>query len=350
MNLNDLSEEKLNELEKYLNCEIGRREPEIQILFQHLRNGKLKNKNVDTDALDFVYNGLTNLVENWMSGEKQQEEPMFAAVNQGVDLKSLFARNCVFRYEGNQDLGRHVEQLLSQNNFPKRSGPIKISGTQKPNPKFIRDGFIYLLRGAEAGQMSGFFAYPYCQLRMNLQEYCRRNPHLTPNSMLEKHSQIGKGYFISATTKLPLTTKFCHKVGDKAGSVYILKMKPEEVYRLKPHKPDLVPQFMDLQEFNEEEYIIPDYVVPNELVKEFEYTDYRGVFQYLKEVIGLNITPQDVGFSGDIEREKAENIKKEDFFREVEEKIVADWEKGNYGKMFATIMEEFSKQTDNEGR
>ena len=127
-------------------------------------------------------------------------------------------------------------------------------------------------------------------------------------------------------------------------------MKLDDVYRLEPHKPLLIPDFMDLEQFNEEEYVIPDYVMPNELLKEFEYTDYKGVFHYLTETVGLDITPQDIGFSGDIEREAVENIKTEDFLREVEEKIVDDWEKQNYAKAFDTIMKEFSKKMDGEER
>lgn len=198
--------------------------------------------------------------------------------------------------------------------------------------------------------MSGFFAYPYCQSKLNLEEYCKRNPHTTPDTLLEEHGQNGKGYFISATTKLPLTTKFCHKVGCKSGSIYILKMKPEDTYRLPPHKPEFLPAFINAEEFNEEEYVVPDYIMPNEVLEEFEYTDYMGAYKYLKEEIGLKITSQDVGFSRDIEKEKNKFIKEGDFCRETEQKIIKDWKNNNFGKMFETLIKEFDKKIEDDER
>lgn len=351
MNLNDLSDSNLIELENYINNKIGKKQPEIKILFKDLKDGKLKNKNVDTDALDFIYDGLSDIVESWINKDKNEELKSTVPIGEySSQLKNLFERNLEFQYEENNKLQDDVVELLSKNNYPQRSKNIKLSGTQRPNEKFIKDGFIYLLRGAECGQMSGFFAYPYCQYKLNLEEYCKRNPGFTPNSALDKHSQIGKGYFISATTKLPLTTKFCHKVGNKAGSIYVLKMRLGEVYRLKAHTIPFMPNFINPEDFNEEEYVIPDYIMPNELLKEFEYTDYIGVYKYLTEVIGLNITPQDIGFLKDIEQEADRYIKDENFNRETEEKIIDDWEKQDYGKVFETIIKEFRKKIDGDER
>lgn len=351
MNLNDLSESNLIELENYINNKIGKCQPEIQILFKDLKNGKLKNKNVDSDALDFIYDGLADIVESWINKDKDKKiESTLTIVEYSSELRYLFERSLEFHQEENNKLQDGVVELLSKNNYPQRSKNIKLSGTQKPNEKFIKDGFIYLLRGAEHGQMSGFFAYPYCQYKLNLEEYCKRNPGFTPNVALDRHSQIGKGYFISATTKLPLTTKFCHKVGNKTGSIYILKIRIDEVYRLKAHTIPFIPDFIEQEEFNEEEYVIPDYIMPNELLKEFEYTDYIGVYNYLTEVIGLNITPQDIGFLRNIEQEKDKLIKEGNFNRETEEKIIDDWKKQDYGKVFETIIKEFSKKFDGDER
>lgn len=351
MNLNDLSENELNELENYINKKVKKKKPEIVILFNDLRTGKLKNRNVDSDALDFVYDGLTELVESWTKLSKTLNKNIkLITLEDASNLEQLFKRSLKFNCEENSHMQEVVKKLLEQNNYPKRSKKIKISGVQEPNEKFIKDGFIYLFRGAEAGQMSGFFAYPYCQSKLNLEEYCKRNPCTTPDDILEEHGQIGNGYFISATTKLPLTTKFCYKVGDKSGSIYILKMKLEEIYRLPPHKPKFLPDFINAENFNEEEYVIPDYVMPNELVEEFEYTDYMGVYRYLTEVIGLKITPQDIGFSENIEKEKNKFVEEGDFFRETEEKIIEDWKNNDFGKMFETLIKEFDKKIDSDER
>lgn len=351
MNLNDLSENELNELESYINKKIGKKEPEIVILFNDLRTGKLKNKNVDSDALNFVYDGLTELVELWTRQSKTfNKDIKMTSTENSSNLEQLFKRNLKFNCEENNNMQDVVKKLLEQNNYPERSKKIKISGVQEPNEKFIKDGFIYLFRGAEAGQMSGFFAYSYCQLKLNLEEYCKRNPNTTPDAILEEYSQIGKGYFISATTKLPLTTKFCHKTGNGSGSIYILKMKLENIYRLTPNKPEFLPDFINPEDFNEEEYVVPDYVMPNELLEEFEYTDYMGVYKYLTEVIGLKITPQDIGFSENIEKEKNKFIKEGNFLRETEEKIIEDWKNNNFGKMFETLIKEFGKKIDDNER
>lgn len=351
MNLNNLSENELNGLENYINEKIGKKEPEITILFNDLRNGKLKNRNVDSDALNFIYDGLTELVEEWISlSTNLIKDEKITNIKIPEDLEQLFKRDTKFKCEDGNNIQDTVKRLLEKNNYPKRSKRIKISGIQELNEKFVKDGYIYLLRGAEAGQMSGFFAYPYCQSKINLEEYLKRYSTKTVEKLLEKHGEIGKGYFISATTKLPLTTKFCHKVGNESGSIYILKMKPEDVYRLPPHKLEFLPTFMNAEDFNEEEYVTPDYIMPNELVEEFEYTDYIGVYKYLTEVIGLKITLQDIGFSESIEKEKDYFIKEGDFLRETEEKIVDDWKNNNFGKMFETLTKEFSKKIEENER
>ena len=351
MNLNDLSESDLNELENYINSKIGKSKTEIKILFRDLRSGKLKNKNVDTDALDFVYDGLTSIVESWINRDRTfQTNNSFSKLELSNDLKILFERKLQLGNLTSNTLQESVEKLLSKNNYPKRSKSIILPRTREPNKRFVKDGYLYLLRGAEYGQMSGFFSYLYCQLKLNLEEYCKKNVNLTPIHILEKHSEMGKGYFISATTKLPTTTKFAHRVGEKNGSIYILKLKPNEVFALETHKPLFVPNFMDLETFNEEEYVIPDYVMPSEILKEFEYTDYSGVFRYLTETIGLDITPQDVGFAESIESEKEKYIKEGDFVRQTEEKYFADWEKKDYDKVIETMFQEISKRYNESGR
>lgn len=345
MNLNDLSQKDLSELENYITTTLGSIKPEIKLLFQDLKNGKLKNRNVDTDALDFVYDGLSNIVDTWINKSKVSSSNIISSSPPISNaLSSLFDRTSIFQNEEGVSLQDHVENLLLQNNYPKRSKHITLSQTQKLNSKFVKDNFIYLLRGAEVGQMSGFFSYQYCRTKLNLEQYCQANPLFTPNTAFNEHSQIGQGYFISATTKLPLTTKFCHKVGNQSGSIYILKVPVNEVFRLLPHKPAFLPPFINPEDFNEEEYVIPDYIMPNELLKEFEYTDYLGVFQYLTKNIGLHITPQDVGFSESIEQEKDHYLKEGDFFRETEEKMMIDWKKQNYKGALETVFQEFNKK------
>ena len=47
--------------------------------------------------------------------------------------------------------------------------------------------------------------------------------------------------------------------------------------------------------FNEEEYLIPDCVFPNEIVQKFKYYEHRKIFNYLTKELGLSISHQDIG-------------------------------------------------------
>ena len=64
MNLNNLSGNDLNKLEKYINERIGKKEPEISILFRDLRNGKF-TYDKEIDKVCFVIDrDPQNLSEN----------------------------------------------------------------------------------------------------------------------------------------------------------------------------------------------------------------------------------------------------------------------------------------------
>lgn len=85
-NLNDLTKKEMIELEKYV---LQRNDAiEIKVFFESLKNGKLKNKNVDIDVLDFVYKGLSNLVENYL---KEQEDSIEQKTN--VEMQTEFSKS-----------------------------------------------------------------------------------------------------------------------------------------------------------------------------------------------------------------------------------------------------------------
>lgn len=64
-NLNLLTKEELEELEKYVKRNITKSSKDVDKLFEDLKAGRLKNRNIDVDALDFVCEGLSDIVENW---------------------------------------------------------------------------------------------------------------------------------------------------------------------------------------------------------------------------------------------------------------------------------------------
>lgn len=354
MNLNNLSAKELQDLENYIYQNITKKDIAIETLFQDLKKGNLKNKNVDTDALDFIYEGLTELFEKWNEQYMEQQPANF---ENPKDIKALFRRTLTFsQNKSSHELQNRVTEILKQNEYPKRSENLFFKNTIMPNSKFVKDDFIYLLRGAEAGQLSGFFSYPYCKNKMNLETYCKLQK-LSPDHLLEKHSIDGKGYFISATTKLPFTTHFANEVktenGLQNGSIYIIKINKRHAFRRVPYLSQFdnpLAPLVKLEDLDEDEYFIPDYIMPNELLKEFEYTDYIGVFKYLTETIGLPITTQDLGIQGDIEKVTKEYIKSGDFVRKTEAKISEAWKNKNYEEVFYTTLQELSKKFEESER
>ena len=120
-NLNDLTNEEMIKLEKYVlqkNNAI-----EIKIFFESLKNGKLKNKNVDIDVLDFVYEGLSELVEDYI---KKQKNPNEQKTN--IEMQTEFKQSL------------------------KRSTNLSFKKQLKSNNKFILGDYIILLHGDKKNQ------------------------------------------------------------------------------------------------------------------------------------------------------------------------------------------------------
>lgn len=68
--------------------------------------------------------------------------------------------------------------------------------------------------------------------------------------------------------------------------------------------------------FNEEEYLIPDCVFPDEIMQEFKCYEHRKVFDYLTKQLGLSITPQDIGLPEVSERfERIKKQEDEEYFK-----------------------------------
>ena len=68
--------------------------------------------------------------------------------------------------------------------------------------------------------------------------------------------------------------------------------------------------------FNEEEYLIPDCVFPDEIMKEFKCYEHRKIFNYLTKQLGLSITPQDIGLPEISERfERIKRHKDEEYLK-----------------------------------
>lgn len=71
--INDLSKEQISNLEKY--ALLRNKAPEIQAFFTSLKSGKLKDKTIDIDALDFVCDGLSELIEDGLQQLSRKSIP-----------------------------------------------------------------------------------------------------------------------------------------------------------------------------------------------------------------------------------------------------------------------------------
>lgn len=210
-NLNDLTKKEMIELEKYV---LQRNDAiEIKVFFESLKNGKLKNKNVDIDALDFVYEGLSNLVENYL---KEQEDSIEQKAN--VEIPTEFWQSL------------------------KRSENLSFKQQLKSNNKFILGDYIILLHGDQRNQI-GLYTNFSVQEGINLSEYLSKHKDTNLDELAYVHSIKGKGRFISATTSLVCAEQFATEYND--GSIYVIKIKKENAYRVKSAIDDFVAQTYD---------------------------------------------------------------------------------------------------------
>lgn len=189
------------------------------------------------------------------------------------------------------------DQSLILRGYPKRSQHLERYAdlgidAKKLNSKFIKDGYIYLLRGAKHGQDSGFYS----------REYSNKNTleslYLDPNSVAEAQSINGNTPFISVTTDFYMAASFSN-----LERIYIVKVPIEDVYT-----------FFQNESLREEEYMIPDYISAEEIICSFRYDKFKQIYYFLKKEIGLDINPRDLGQLKDIDVVDMERIKSEMIF------------------------------------
>lgn len=204
-----------------------------------------------------------------------------------INLDNLFNPNLI--YSGQADL------VLK--NYPNRSKNLeKFAKTginaKDLNNKFIKNGYMYLLRGAKNGQESGFYSEAYS--KKNTIE----SLGLDPNNVAYAQVLNGNTPFISATTDIYTAASFAQNEG-----IYILKVSIEDVYT-----------FYSFEELMEKEYMIPDFISCQEIVRSFRYNKFKQIYNYLIHEAELSINPEDLG--ANIEEINFPNIQK------IEDKII----------------------------
>lgn len=132
---------------------------------------------------------------------------------------------------------------------------------------------MYLLRGAKNSQESGFYSG----------EYAKKNTieslELDPNNVAYAQVLNGNTPFISATTDIYTAASFSQKE-----RIYVLKIPISDVYT-----------FYSIDELKEKEYMIPDFISYQEIVRSFRYNKFKQIYNYLINEVGLKITPEDLG-------------------------------------------------------
>ncbi len=192
--------------------------------------------------------------------------------------EKLFNPN--YTFTGNSDA--ILKDYPSRSRNLEQYAPYGIN-VKELNPKFIKDGYMYLLRGAKVGQDAGFYSKAYA--KKNTIESLRLDPNLVANAQ----RMNGNTPFISATTDIYVAASFSNYE-----RIYVLKIPVLDVYTFSEPEDTL---FLDLME---EEYMIPDYISKEEIIQSFRYDKFKQIFNLLTKEIGLNITPEDLGEKEDI--------------------------------------------------
>lgn len=191
-----------------------------------------------------------------MNKEQGAKEKLF-------DSSKIFTGNVKSILKGYPPRSKHLEEKMG-----------KEENAKDLDSKFIKEGNMYLLRGAKVGQETGFYTKTYRK------KETIESKNMDPCRVAEAHGLLGDTSFISATTSLLTAATFAN--GQR---IYILKMPVEDVYRFHG-------RFSFLEE---SEYLIPDFIAQEEIIASYRYNKLRQVYNYLTKQVGLEVTPEEMG-------------------------------------------------------
>lgn len=186
------------------------------------------------------------------------------------------------------------------------------------NPKFIKDGFVYLLRGDHPNlDKKGFYARTYGYGKLSTKQLAEQlggsdevgyalygdERYLTvakPSSdnkaeqLAYLQSAKGGSSFISTTTSIPCAEAGTGNVPDAAEQLQY------EIYVLKiPIDSAINSNTENFYGMEEDEVLVPDYVSRKEIVVKFPRGKTEEVYQYLHDLLG--ITKEDLKIQGKTE-------------------------------------------------
>jgi hypothetical protein len=227
----------------------------------------------------------------------------YTNVQKNKQLMSLFERT------SSSGLTKEaVDSLLKQNRYPQRSKiqSLNFGNWKKPlDQKFIKDGYIYLMRGDHKDlENDGFYSRPYGYGKLTTEElskqlkspnevgfflyndknYLKAKPEskTVAEQLAYMQSSIGGSSFVSATTNLA-----CAQAG--TGNQPSAKEKENtEIYILKiPVEDAIASDTGNHFGLEENEILIPDFVSPLEIIAKFDRNDTQGVYGFFEKELGL---------------------------------------------------------------
>ncbi|MCC2631525.1 MAG: hypothetical protein K0S20_224 [Patescibacteria group bacterium] len=235
-------------------------------------------------------------------------------VSQDPELMALISRKEVFESE------HKPQDILAEHHYPPRSSIGELQFEKwKPelNPKFIKDGKMIVLRGDYQGiERKGLYSYAYAYLKRTtkmLTEELRspqdanlllygekwREKELSTSNIADElannQSAVGRSSFISTTTNIPCAQA---GTGNQATEeersqyhIYVIGVPTDSIVNR--------PKEIDLYGLDEEEYLVPDTISPNEIIAHFPNNQPEELFQYLHDLLG--VSKEDLGLSSENE-------------------------------------------------
>lgn len=244
-----------------------------------------------SESVELRKERLDNL---WSSWEEMQANP---------ELVALFDRKQEF------DFAREPVEILQEHNYPERTKISELHFEKWKvdlNQKFIKDDFIYLLRGDHPrSDQKGFYARTYGygklttrQLTEQLQSpneagyfiygderyltTAKPSSTSTAEQLALLQSQRGGSSFVSATTSIPCAEAGTGNTPDAAEQLqyemYVLKIPVDSVINSNTGN------YYGLEE---DEYLIPDYIAKEEIIAKFPRNNSEAVYQYLHDLLGV---------------------------------------------------------------
>lgn len=178
-------------------------------------------------------------------------------------------------FDPNKNFDGDVDKVLQD--YPNRSSHLEEyvkdkKGCKQLNTKFIKDGYMYLLRGSNAKQETGFYSKLYSSKRTIETE------KLDVDNVAYAQQLNGNTPFISTTTSLSVASAFSNE-----GRIYVVKVPVFDVY-----------YFCEIDGLYEKEYLIPDFIKQEEIIRSFRHDKFKQIYNFLTNEIGLELTPEDL--------------------------------------------------------